>query len=174
VSTLKDIEALTKRYAEAAGALSTAVCELEDAKTKLQREHLPAIKRLVARARDAKAALSGAIAESAELFQRPRTVTFHGVRVGLQKAKGRIEFDDAERVVALVRKLHPEQFDVLVKATYRPVKEALAQLPGADLKRLGITVVPSDSDEVFIKDASGEIDKLVEALLKDEAEEVEA
>jgi hypothetical protein len=173
VSTLKDIEALTKRYAEAAGALSDAVSSLEEAKQKLQRQHLPEIKRLVARARDAKAALSGAIAESAELFQRPRTVTFHGVRVGLQKAKGRIEFDDAERVVALVRKLYPERFDVLVKASYRPVKEALAQLPAADLKRLGITVV-ADSDEVFVKDASGEIDKLVEALLKDEAEEVEA
>lgn len=173
MASMTEIEALTKRYAEAAGALSDAVRELEEAKQKLQREHLPAIKRLAARARDAKALLASAIVESPELFHRPRTVTFHGVRVGLQKAKGRIEFDDAERVVALVRKFYPEQFDVLVRTSYRPIKEALAQLPAADLKRLGIAVV-ADSDEVVIKDASGEIDKIVEALLKDEPEEVAA
>jgi hypothetical protein len=168
-----EIESLTKRYAEAAAALGDAVTALEEAKRRLQREHLPAIKRLAARARDARAALAGAIAESPQLFQRPRTVTFHGVRVGIVKRPGRIEFDDAERVVALVRKLYPEQFDVLVKTSYRPVKEALAQLQAADLKRLGITLV-ADSDEVVIKDASGEIERLVEALLAEEPETVQA
>jgi len=173
VATMIEIEALTKRYADATGTLGSTLGELEERKKKLQREYLPQIKRQVTAARNAKAVLSEAIDDSPELFVKPRTVTFHGVRVGFQKAKGRIEFDDAEQVVKLIRKHFPEQFDVLVKTTERPVKDALAQLSAADLKKLGINVV-ADSDEVVIKDASGEIEKLVEALLKDEPEEVAA
>jgi len=173
VATMKDIEAFTKRYADATGTLGSTLGELEERKKKLQREYLPQIKREVTAARNAKAVLSEAIDDSPELFVKPRTVTFHGVRVGFQKAKGRIEFDDAEQVVKLIRKHFPEQFDVLVKTTERPVKDALAQLSAADLKKLGINVV-ADSDEVVIKDASGEIEKLVEALLREEPEEVAA
>ena len=173
MATMIEIEALTKRYADATGTLGSTLGELEERKKKLQREYLPQIKRQVTAARNAKAVLSEAIDDSPELFVKPRTVTFHGVRVGFQKAKGRIEFDDAEQVVKLIRKHFPEQFDVLVKTTERPVKDALAQLSAADLKKLGINVV-ADSDEVVIKDASGEIEKLVEALLKDEPEEVAA
>lgn len=173
MATMKEIEALTKRYADATGALGGTLGELEERKKKLQREYLPQIKRQVTAARNAKAVLSEAIDESPELFVKPRTVTFHGVRVGFQKAKGRIEFDDADQVVKLIRKHFPEQFDVLVKTTERPVKDALAQLSAADLKKLGINVV-ADSDEVVIKDASGEIEKLVEALLRDESEEIAA
>jgi len=173
VATMKEIEVLTKRYADATGVLSDQLTELGERRRALAREHLPIIKRQVTAARNAKAALSAAIDESPELFVKPRTVTFHGVRVGFQKAKGRIEFDDADQVVKLIRKHFPEQFDVLVKTTERPVKDALAQLSAADLKKLGINVV-ADSDEVLIKDASGEIEKLVEALLREEPEEVAA
>jgi len=173
VATMKEIEASTKRYAEATTVLSGVLAELEERKKKLQREYLPLIKRQVTVARNAKASLSAVIDASPELFVKPRTVTFHGVRVGFQKAKGRIEFDDADQVVKLIRKHFPEQFDVLVKTTERPVKDALAQLAAADLKRLGVTV-EADSDEVVIKDASGEIEKLVEALLREEPEEVAA
>lgn len=173
MATMKDIEAYTKRYADCAAALASTIAELEDRKTKLSREYLPVIKREVTLARNAKASLSAAIDASPELFVKPRTVTFHGVRVGFQKAKGRIEFDDADQVVKLIRKHFPEQFDVLVKTTERPVKDALAQLPASDLKKLGINVV-ADSDEVVIKDASGEIEKMVEALLREEPEEVAA
>lgn len=171
MATMKDIEASTKRYADAAAVLRDALAELEDRRTELARKYLPLLKRQVTVARNARAALSAAIDASPELFVKPRTVTFHGVRVGFIKRKGRIEWSDADRVVELIRKNYPEQFEVLVKTTQTPVRDALAQLSAADLKKLGISVV-ADSDEVLIKDASGEIEKLVEALLKDQPEEI--
>jgi hypothetical protein len=97
---------------------------------------------------------------------KPRTVILHGIKVGYRKATGKIEFDDAEQVVKLIRKHFPDQFDVLVKVEETPVKKALANLTAAELKKLGIEV--SDSgDEVEIRDTASDVDKLVSALLKD-------
>ncbi len=171
--TLKEIEALTKRYSELAAALHDAVDALEAEKAAVTRQHLPGIKRLLDRAKPAKAELSAAIDASPELFVKPRTVTFHGVRVGFVKQPGRVEFDDADQVVKLIRKHFPDRFEFLVKTTYAPIKKALGQLRADEVKKLGVSVT-DDTDEVLIKDTSSEIEKAVESLLKDEPEEVSA
>ncbi|MDF1486722.1 hypothetical protein PY257_16355, partial [Ramlibacter sp. H39-3-26] len=60
------------------------------------------------------------------------------------------------------------------KTTQRPVKDALAQLPAADLKKLGISITDAE-DEVIVRAVDSEVDKLVDALLKqagDEGDEV--
>jgi len=172
VATLNEIEVKAKAYSLAREALAGAIDCLQEEIGAAKRRCLPIIKRCVEKAKERRAELAAAIDESAELFVKPRSVIMHGVRVGFQKAKGKIEFDDPDQVVKLVRKHFPEQFDVLVKTVERPVKDALAQLPAADLKRLGITVEET-GDVVLIKDTASDVDKLVEALLKDE-EEVEA
>jgi hypothetical protein len=170
---MKEIEALTARFSEARNALVASRTELEDEQDALVRKYLPKVKRQIAAAREARERLAEAIAESPELFVKPRTVTFHGIRVGFVKGKGEIEFDDAEQVVRLIRKHYPEQFDVLVKTSYRPVKKALANLTASELRKLGIEVAET-GDQVFIRDAASDVDKWIEALLEREPEEVEA
>lgn len=101
------------------------------------------------------------------MFDTPRTVVFYGIKVGLQKGKGAIEWDDDAQVVKLIEKHFPEQADVLIKTTKKPVKKALAQLTVAELKKLGI-VVEETGDQVVIKSTDSEIDKLVNALLKED------
>jgi hypothetical protein len=92
-----------------------------------------------------------------------------GVKLGYQKAKGTLDYDDAEAVCARIRKHLPEQADVLIATRETPVKTALAQLPAADLKRIGVTL--SDAgDQIVVKPVDSEVDKMVDALLKDATE----
>lgn len=169
MATMAQIEDATKRYSAARVVLAD-ICgafnqELAGAKSR----YMGRLKKAVAAAKEREAELSGLIEQSTELFVRPKTVVFHGVKIGLQKAKGKLEFDDADQVLKLIRKYFPDQADVFINTTEKPAKDALAQLTAAELKRLGISVVES-GDQILIKDTTGEVDKMVEALLKDEAE----
>ena len=167
MATLGDIERLTKDYAEWRRQLSEAVLAAEEELSALKRTHVTAIKRKVSAVAERREKLQAAIEESPELFRRPRTMTIDGIKVGFQKQKGKISWSDAGQVIRLIKKHLTEQADLLIKTTEKLVKGALQQLPAADLKRIGVTV-GADGDGVVIKSTDSEIDKLVEALLKDD------
>lgn len=167
MTTLKDIETLTREYADSYQALTSDVETLEAAIRVIKKKSLPMIKRAAERAAVAKEKLKDAIEESSQLFEKPRTRLFHGVKVGLIKAKGTIEWSDADRVRILIERHMPEKLDVLCKVTYRPLKDAIAQLPAADIKRIGCTIVET-GDQVLVKVADSDIERMVDALLKDD------
>jgi phage host-nuclease inhibitor protein Gam len=172
MKTLAEIEASTKSYADAHALVADRVGSLNDEVEQIKRRRLAGIRTAVAAAIDQKSVLLAALDESAELFVRPRTVVFHGIKVGFQKGKGGIEWDDDEQVLKLIRKHFPDQLEALIKTTEKPVKDALSNLPAADLKKLGITVVDT-GDQVVIKPADSDVDKIVTALLKEATTEVE-
>lgn len=164
--TLHHIEARAKALSEARAALGEIVGTLNDGIEALKRDHMKALKRCVNAAAEQHERLKAVIAESPELFTKPRTVVMHGIKLGFKKGTGSVEFDDAEDVVARIRKFYPEdQADTLVTCRCKPIKEALAQLSAAELKKLGVTVEDS-GDIVFIKPTDSDVDKLVNALLK--------
>lgn len=169
MATLTDIEGKAKKYSVARAGLQEAVAFLQLDLEQSKRRALPRIKKLVAEAKQAAAALKDAIEESPELFEKPRTQVMHGIKLGFQKQKGKIEWDDDERVVALIRKHFPDQFDVLVRTVYEPVKTALSGLSVADLKKIAVEATDS-GDAVLIKDTVADVDKLVKALLKEDEE----
>jgi hypothetical protein len=166
MSDLKPIEDITTRYATARGQLTDAVIALNQELDAVKRKHMPTIKRKLAVAAGFHNDLDNAIRESAHCFHRPRSVVIMGIRVGMQKSKGLITWDNDDQVVKLIRKHCPDEFDLLVKTTETPVKAALAQKSAADLKRIGVTVSGA-GDEVLIKPVDGAVDKLVAALMKD-------
>ena len=96
----------------------------------------------------------------------------HGLKLGYQKGKGKIEWEDDDQVVKLIRRHFPDQFDVLIKTAERPIKDALASLTAAELRKIGVTVEET-GDVVFVKDSTGNVDKLVKALLKGVQEDAE-
>lgn len=174
--TLQEIERATKLYADARADLASVVTELNDQIEAAKRKHLAEIKRLVARAADRHGALSAALQDGKDLFNKPRTATFHGIKVGFMKGKGGIAFDDADTVVARIHKLYDDaEAKTLLHITEKPDKEALENLPADQLKKLGCTVVNTD-DQVVIKPADSEVDKVVKALLAaaTEIEQVDA
>lgn len=172
MATLEKIEKLTREYANARESLANTVRMLETKIETIKRQYLPTIKRQVGIAKEKKANLFSAIEESPELFVKPRTVIFAGVKVGYEKGKGKIEWESDDQVVRLIRKHFPDQEEVLIKKIEKPIKKALANLSVADLKKIGVTVEET-GDVIVIRPTDSEVDKLVEALLKDN-EEAEA
>lgn len=166
----KDIEARAKKYAEARERLAAIVGALTTALDAIKRTEMPKLRRAVAAAAEQHEALKAIIEEVPELFAKPKTAIFHGIRLGYVKGKGKIEWDDADQVVRLIKKHFPEQADVLIATTEKPVKDALNGLTAAELKKLGVSVTEG-GEAVFIKPVDSAVDKMVDALLKDATEE---
>ena len=165
-TTLDDIERASKAYAEQRTRLGELVSDFNDEMIMLKKDHLPGIKRALNRAAEKQLALQQLIESAPDLFLKPRTVIFHGVKVGYIKQKGSIKITDEDRTVALIRKYLPDQVETLIRTVDTPHKPALVQLSVADLKRVGCTVIET-SDAVVIKAVDSEVDKMVDALLKD-------
>lgn len=172
MASLADIERFTKAFADGREDLSNRVRTLEEELQAVKKKHLAGIKRSAAKVAEEQHALKTAIQDSKSLFVKPKTMILHGIKIGFQKAKGKISWKVDEQVVKLIKKYFPDQEDILIKKTEKPSKDALQNLPAADLKRLGITVEDT-GDVVLIKSTDSEIDKFVDALLKDEAAEKE-
>lgn len=169
---MQQIERLAEQYAATREALAGVVMALEDELRAVKRRHVARIRKLAQTAKANQELLAIELGAHKALFEKPRTRTFHGVKVGWQKGKGRIEWEEDAQVVKLIRRHFPEQAEILITVKETPVKATLQQLTAQDLKRLGVTVVDA-SDEPVIKDAVGEVDRLVEALLKiEDVEEV--
>ena len=169
---METISKLAEVFAQARTRLAEAVTVLNDGIAALRKEHLPGERRAVQRAADADSALRALVEQHPECFARPKTRVLSGVKIGYAKGKGSITFDDADAVVARIKKHLPDQADVLIRKRETPVKEALSQLAATDLKKIGVTV--SDAgDQVIVKPVDSDVDKLVDALLKGAADESE-
>lgn len=171
--TMEQIERLCRAYDEARGVLSTRVSDLEAELDAAKRRALPAIKRAVAKAAEAEAALHAAVAATPALFVKPKTQIFHGVKVGYQKGKGKLEWEDDDALVARIERTYKGQDDVLdllLIVTKKPSKQGLNTLDAKDLRALGVTVEDTD-DRVVVKPVDGAVEKLVKALLKDAVED---
>jgi hypothetical protein len=170
MATLTDIDKATLAYANCRRSLAGKIQELNDKIDALKREALPLIRRHVNYTAETRSELVSLIESNKYLFDRPRTQVFHGVRVGLQKGRGKLEWEDSEQLIKMIRKICPEQVDVLIKTTEKPVASALNQLETATLRKLGLEVSET-GDQVVIKPTDSEVDKIVNALLKDAEED---
>jgi hypothetical protein len=172
MSTLFDIETSTKKFSDARTNLGDLVQSLNDGIELMKRDYMTKIKKAVVVAAEKKADLHALISESQDLFVKPRTVIFHGIKVGMAKGKGSIEWEDESVVVKLIKKHFPDEVDKLIKTTEKPIKKNMADLSASDLKKIGVQVEEC-GDIVYIKATDSEVDKIVNALLKDSEEELE-
>ena len=169
---MAEIEVLTKHFSDAHGTLAGVVTELNNEMESLKRRYLPRLRKAVAAASAAKLTLHSGIESAPGLFIKPRTYIFHGVKVGMQKGKGGIDFVDADKTLALIRKTFGDDADAYIISTEKPDKKMLEDLPAAELKKLGVTVLDT-GDEVVIRPTESEVEKTVAALLKDAVETTE-
>lgn len=161
---LQEIITRAEALAIARAQLNDLVSALNAGIEALKADKLPEVNAAINVAAYAWKTLEEEIAEHPELFTKPRSLSAHGIKFGFQKAKGSLEIADPDRTVLLIEKHLPDQVELLIAVKKSPVKDALAQLPAADLKKLGVQVKDTD-DVVFIKPAEGGMDKLVKALV---------
>jgi|GEM_PF-414100 len=157
---------LTEAYADAHHALAARVRILDDEMRASKNKHLRAIIVLAAAAKTAHSRLEASLEENKAEFAKPKTRTFFGIQVGFRKRVGTLEWDDDESVVALIKKHFANLTRVLIKTTEKPVADAIGKLPATDVKKLGITV-GEDTDIVVIKSTDSDVDKMVDALMKE-------
>jgi phage host-nuclease inhibitor protein Gam len=165
---MEKIERATSNFAEARTALADLIMSLQNEIEAAKRINLPAIRKAVARAAERKQVLTELLNDNRPLFEKPKTRVLHGVKVGFQKQPGSIEIADEEATLARIKKMFGDQEDMLaqlIKTTEKPIKDALGELSGDQLKKLGVKVT-DDTDKVVIKPADSEVDKIVDALLK--------
>ena len=172
MATLIEIQAKTKVYADAREKLAQHVTALHDEIETIKRRYMQRIRNAVGTSREAESDLSAAIDASRELFVKPRSIVAHGIKIGLQKGKGRIEWQGPARVVELIEKHFPELADALIQVKKKPIASALLERPAAELKRMGCALVEA-GDQVLIKDTASDIDKLVAVLLDEQREDEE-
>lgn len=167
---LADVERAARGFADAHDELAAIVRDLNDSIEAAKRVRLTIIKRAVGKAAQKHSELHALIDGARHLFTQPRTIVLSGVKVGLQKGKGGIEFTDAAQVVALIRKHLADRADVLIRTKESPNKEAIEELPVSDLKRIGCTIIES-GDKIVIKPTDSEVDKIVAGLLSEAVED---
>lgn len=166
---LSTLEREARLHEEARLLLQQRVAFYNEGLAALARDNLPAIRRALNKVADIEARLRQLVKDNPASFVKPRTLVLHGTKLGYQKAKGKIGFDNPARVVERIKRLMPEQADILIHTEEKPNKEALAKLSAADLKRLGVTVTDA-ADEVVVRPIDGEVEKVVKAMLKAAAE----
>jgi hypothetical protein len=162
---MEAIERQTKLYADARSLLSERVGALQKEIDDAKRRKVPGIRTALTAVAEAYALLTLEIEEHRGLFDKPRSQVFNRVKVGLQKGKGAVSFDDEERVIKLIRKHLPDQADVLIQVKESVRKSGLGALTVEELKRIGCEAAAT-GDVVLIKPVDSEVDKLVKALLK--------
>jgi hypothetical protein len=165
---MQTVEQLTDAYNQARDLLSERLLVVEDEQRKVLRKYLRGLKSAAAKLADAQDRLASTIKLNPPLFEKPRTKKFDGTKVGLNKSKGKLEYDN-DRTVKGIKKHLPDQVDVLINIEEKPVSKALEQLPAETLKKIGVKVIPG-KDQVVIKPADSDIEKLIKTWLADLSE----
>ncbi|MEM0967647.1 MAG: hypothetical protein AAGJ81_15980 [Verrucomicrobiota bacterium] len=163
----KQLTAAARDYSGNRETLSKRIdalhAEIEAAKRRL----LPGIRSAAAKCLDSKAKLERLIETNPKAFEKPRTVTLSGIKLGLQKQKGKITWKDPKALVKKIRSLFPQRADDLVEIKEVPRRAAINKLDVGDAKKLGLTI-EADTDAVLIKSTTDDVDKLVAKLLDEE------
>jgi hypothetical protein len=163
--TLADIESRCASYEGESAKLEELISALESDLESVKQKHLRGLKRQAAIVANLEADLQSAVERSSDLFKKPRTMTVHGVKVGFTVSKGKIEWDDEELVIRLIKKHFKDQADILIRSTEEPNKDALRNLPAGDLAKLGCRIEGA-GDMPIVKRVAGEVEKLINKLIE--------
>ena len=173
--TLTEIGDLCRVYFRAREALDELTGFIQVERRSAVRRRMRALKARVAEASAARESLRAAVTAAPHLFQRPhpRTRGLEGVKVGWRKQPGKVEVTDQVRAIARVRERLPERADELIRVRESLDGNALKRLDVRQLAAIGARIVETD-DEIVIATARDDLDKLVDALLDDGAEDARA
>lgn len=168
--SIEGIEELCKFFARSRDVLAERLTAFRDEVETIKRRKLAGIRSALADMKAMHGDLVAAVEANPQLFTKPKSRVMHAVKVGFAKQRGKVSFEDADQVVKLIEKHLPDRAGALLNITKKPDKAALAELTGAELKRIGVTV-DSDTDAAFAKPIDDDLQKLIKALLGDDEEE---
>lgn len=170
MATLTEMDKAAQAYADSRQVLTDLVANLNALQEALARTEMPAIKRALAKAVEKHDVLKTMVEDSPQLFDKPKSVTMHGLKFGYRKGSGKMDFAyEDEKTIELIRKHVADDPDAYIITTEKPDKKALAELDGKQLKAIG-AVIEGTGEVAFIKPVDGAVDKIVKALIKEGTE----
>ena len=176
---LQDVQKRASTLSQSRDHLSGLFATLEAGIEIVKEGSLPEIQKLARQISKQHTELNQLIAANPAMFDKPRTYVVDGLKFGLQKKPGKLEWDSDAALITRIKKavesdaLTPEQQDLLINTTEKPVAKALEKLDGKLLKRLGVTIT-SDTDEVLIRSVDSEVEKAVNAVIRDVTKDANA
>lgn len=166
---LKDIDNLAAKHRADRDALGETMSELNQAIELLKRDYRRKIARRVHRSQASLEALTQAVADHPELFDKPKTRTLHGFKVGYQLKRGTTVIDDATRTKELIRRYFNDREDELIRIEERIDATALNRLEPKEMARIGVRIEGA-GDVVIVRPTDSDLDKLLKDLLPTEAQ----
>lgn len=171
MKSLQEIEAQTKKFADANNVLASTIDEMETEINLIKKEYLKRLQPLADNVSIEKALLKEAIDESRLIFVKPKTYVFHGVKVGLQSSKGSIKIIDEEKTIELIEKNLPDMVENVIKNSKSVIKESLKLLSDNELVQINCKKIPA-SEMVLIKSNRDEVEKFIDAMIKENTQKL--
>lgn len=166
---LHNIEFRARQLADARTILDARVRTAQAEINRIVARHMAGILAAKDTFKQAETGLRLEVEQHPEIFEKPRTIVLHGIKVGYQKGKGKLVFADGAKVCELIRTKLPNEADSLIKVTETPITAALLNLDAATLKKLGCTIEDT-GDQVVIKAVDGDVEKLLKRFLDEAAD----
>lgn len=142
--------------------MNTVQAELRD----VAEQHRLEMIALLDQATNAREELASLLEANASLFDSPRTVNHHGIKVGFQKQQGKVEFKDEPEVIKRIKQALPELVDTLIEPSESVRKDAMKKLTVQQLAAVGASLVGA-GDAIVIKATDDAIDKMLKGLASD-------
>ena len=141
MENITEVEPLVLEFKKSRDVLKSRVRRCHEEQQKTLNLLRGGIKSASEKTRDAKARLLAWIEANPHLFQKPRTQTIGGVKVGYAKGKGCI--NTSQKTVDLIRQHLPDIANTLINTKESVNKAAIGKLPTASLRKIGCTVTKS-------------------------------
>ncbi len=171
--TIHDIETSADRYSIAKSDVTDLVEEITARVDELKKEFAPRVKAAMRIAATRHEDLYRLIADNPDLFKKPRTYLFAGLKVGMQTGPATIETDDESLTIELIEKhLTQEQQKLLVKTTKKLNVVAVKKLDEKTLRVIRASLVEG-KDHVVIKETDTQFEKIFSSIVKDQVEELQ-
>ena len=162
--SLAKIEKAAEKYAMHCQALTDAANQANAEIEAVHQKHRTTIEKLAKGCAKAETALRDLVEGSPELFEKPKTQTFAGIKVGYQKGKDTLDMDADITVERIIKKL-PDLKDSLIQTTLKPIAAAIMNLDAKQQAVIGVSVV-AGMDTVVVKPVDSAISKTVAAHLQ--------
>ena len=169
---LSDIEKAARDFSAKSKTLRNYHEQLNSEVDAIKSKYLEDIKAASCEAGESYQMLLTLINDAGDLFKDKKSMTVSGVKFGYQKKKGKLEIVNEDATIAKLKELYGENASLYINTKTSIVKKALDSLPASDLKKLGINIV-QDTDVAFVKLTDDEVQKLIEAMIKESAKVAE-
>ena len=169
---LSDIERAARDFSAKSKTLRNYHEQLNNEIDAIKSKYLEDIKAASIEAGESYQMLLTLINDASDLFKDKKSMIVSGVKFGYQKKKGKLEIVNEDVTIDKLKELYGDKADLYINTKSSVIKKALDSLPASDLKKLGVNIV-QDTDVAFIKLTDDEVQKLIDAMVKESAKVAE-